>query len=158
MARGRWSSTRKAELPAATDLRTIILTPRLRCWPEQTCGMQRYPRSTEKWKLSSGGSTAPEPKRSGRTKWWPCRDAITNSEYKRKAERPLGPDTERGERDTENAIGACADPGTQDQVSSEGRQRGAPARRAGPERKPMRGPAEVRRSLWASVPIPPSER
>ncbi|KAJ1099542.1 hypothetical protein NDU88_004642 [Pleurodeles waltl] len=85
-------------------------------------------------------------------------DAITNPEYKQKAERPLGPDTKRGERDTENAIGTCADPGTQDQVSGGGRRREAPAKRAGPERKPMRGPAEVRRNPWASVPIPPSER
>ncbi|KAJ1200559.1 hypothetical protein NDU88_004382 [Pleurodeles waltl] len=57
-----------------------------------------------------GGSASPEPKRSGRTKWQPRSDAITNSEYKRKAERPLGPDTKRGERDTENAIGASTDP------------------------------------------------
>ncbi|KAJ1165116.1 hypothetical protein NDU88_005545 [Pleurodeles waltl] len=86
------------------------------------------------------------------------RDAITNSEYKWKAVRLLGPDTNRGERDTENAIGASADPRTQDQVSGGGRRRGAPARMAGPDRKTMRGPAEARRNPWAPVPIPPSER
>ncbi|KAJ1091105.1 hypothetical protein NDU88_004232 [Pleurodeles waltl] len=38
VARGRWSSTRKAELPAATDQRTIILMPRAPKLPKTNWG------------------------------------------------------------------------------------------------------------------------
>ncbi|KAJ1118213.1 hypothetical protein NDU88_006408 [Pleurodeles waltl] len=68
------------------------------------------------------------------------------------------PDTKRRERDAEKSIGGRADPGTKDQVSGRGRRGGAPAKRAGPERKPRRGPAEVWQNLGAPVPTLPSEK